>query len=235
MLFCKEFPPSIKNLFTNHYWFAKISGLSTRWSLGDLYAMLEIQFFVLFCWLIYSDDNALRWMALDPTDDNSALVQIMAWCLSQCWDCWPRSMSPYGVTRPQWVNKECQQTEAVPGTENYLKFRKTGETREYRVPMYFPIVYRISHSQKLLFKSHRSRWVNSHLYVTGPESVDLSIDGSTDLCSQGKDINFQFTGFGVVGQVSCYHAFPGLILGLHLAKERHHYKVKASLIGGEQT
>ena len=36
----------------------------------------------------------------------------MAWCrqatshyLSQCW---PRSMSPYGVTRPQWV-KECPQ------------------------------------------------------------------------------------------------------------------------------
>ena len=36
------------------------------------------------------------------------LVQVMAWChqatshyLNQCW---PRSMSPYGVTRPQWVN-----------------------------------------------------------------------------------------------------------------------------------
>ena len=40
--------------------------------------------------------------------DKSTLVQVMAWCrqatshyLSQCW---PRSMSPYGVTRPQWVN-----------------------------------------------------------------------------------------------------------------------------------
>ena len=46
-------------------------------------------------------------MSLDLTDDNSTLVQVMAWCrqatghyLSQCW---PRSMSPYGVTRPQWV------------------------------------------------------------------------------------------------------------------------------------
>ena len=36
------------------------------------------------------------------------LLQVMAWCrqatnhyLSQCW---PRSMSPYGVIRPQWVN-----------------------------------------------------------------------------------------------------------------------------------
>ena len=50
---------------------------------------------------------ALRWMSLDYTDDKSILVQVMAWCrqatshyLSQCW---PRSMSPYGVTRPQWV------------------------------------------------------------------------------------------------------------------------------------
>ena len=51
---------------------------------------------------------ALRWMPLDLTDDKSTLVQVMAWCrqvtshyLSQ-W--WPRSLSPYGVTRPQWVN-----------------------------------------------------------------------------------------------------------------------------------
>ena len=42
------------------------------------------------------------------TDDKSTLVQVMAWChqatshyLNQCW---PRSPTPYGVTRPQWVN-----------------------------------------------------------------------------------------------------------------------------------
>ena len=47
-------------------------------------------------------------MPLDLTDDKSTLVQVMVWCrqatnhyLSQCW---PRFMSPYGVTRPQWVN-----------------------------------------------------------------------------------------------------------------------------------
>ena len=40
-------------------------------------------------------------------NDQSTLVQVMAWCrqapshyLSQCW---PRSLSPYGITRPQWV------------------------------------------------------------------------------------------------------------------------------------
>ena len=50
-----------------------------------------------------------RWIPQNSIDDNkSTLVQVMAWCrqatshyLSQCW---PRSMSPYGVTRPQWVN-----------------------------------------------------------------------------------------------------------------------------------
>ena len=51
-------------------------------------------------------DNVFSWMPWHLTDDTSTLVQVMAWCsqatsryLSQCW---PRSMSPYGVTRPQW-------------------------------------------------------------------------------------------------------------------------------------
>ena len=55
-----------------------------------------------------SCEIALRWMPLDLTGDKSTLVQVMAWCpqatshyLSQCW---PRSMSPNGVTKPQWVN-----------------------------------------------------------------------------------------------------------------------------------
>ena len=45
-------------------------------------------------------------MSLDLTD-KSTLVQVMAWChqatslyLSQCW---PRPLSPSGVTKPQWV------------------------------------------------------------------------------------------------------------------------------------
>ena len=51
---------------------------------------------------------ALRWMSEDFTDDKSTLCQVLAWCrqarshyLSQCW---PRSILPYGVTRPQWVS-----------------------------------------------------------------------------------------------------------------------------------
>ena len=47
-------------------------------------------------------------MPQDLTDDKSTLVQVMAWCcqatnnyLNQCW---PRPPTPYGVTKPQWVN-----------------------------------------------------------------------------------------------------------------------------------
>ena len=56
-----------------------------------------------------SFEIALRWMSLDLAGYKSTLDQVMAWCrqvtshyLSQCW---PRSMSPYGVTRPQWVKE----------------------------------------------------------------------------------------------------------------------------------
>ena len=66
--------------------------------------------YVILKWILVIDgwgiscEIALVWMSLDFTDDQSTLVQVMAWCrqatshyLSQCW---PSSMSPYGVTRP---------------------------------------------------------------------------------------------------------------------------------------
>ena len=71
---------------------------------------------------------ALRWMPLNLTDDNSTLVQVMAWCrqatshyLSQCW---PRFMSPYSVTMPQWVNVHTwccwHSTEFVPRSNSTM-------------------------------------------------------------------------------------------------------------------
>ena len=57
-----------------------------------------------------SSEIVVIWMSLDFIDDQSTLVQVMAWCcqttshyLNQCW---PRFLSPYGVTRPQWVNQK---------------------------------------------------------------------------------------------------------------------------------
>ena len=70
--------------------------------------------YVIFKWILVIDgwgiscEIALIWMSLDLTDDQSTLVQVMAWYrqatshyLGQCW---PRSLSTYGVTRPEWVN-----------------------------------------------------------------------------------------------------------------------------------
>ena len=68
-------------------------------------------FFNLIPWidtLNNSCETIFRRMPQNPSDDKSTLVQVMAWCrqatshyLSQC--C-PRSLSPFGVTRPQCVN-----------------------------------------------------------------------------------------------------------------------------------
>ena len=76
-----------------------------------------------------SCELALRWMSLDLTDDKSTLFPVMAWCrqatshyLSQCW---PRSLSPYGVTRPQWVKTAviCERLNIATGFYNsYLNF-----------------------------------------------------------------------------------------------------------------
>ena len=81
----------------------------THWPLGNLNEILHI----IFKWILVIDvwgiscEIALIWMSPYFTDDQSTLVQVMAWChqatshyLSQCW---PRSLSPYGVTRPKWV------------------------------------------------------------------------------------------------------------------------------------
>ena len=66
--------------------------------------------YLIFKWILEIDGGgisceiALIVMSLDFTDHQSTLVQVMAWCrqatshyLSQCWT---RSLSPYGVTRP---------------------------------------------------------------------------------------------------------------------------------------
>ena len=78
---------------------------------GGFENIFQNVYFKLISWidtLSNSCETALRSMPQNPSGDKSTLVQVMAWCrqaashyLSQC--C-PRSLSPYGVTRPQWVN-----------------------------------------------------------------------------------------------------------------------------------
>ena len=54
-----------------------------------------------------SCEVALISMSLGFTDDQSTLVQVMAWCLQATShylsQCWPRSLSPCNVTWPQWL------------------------------------------------------------------------------------------------------------------------------------
>ena len=118
--------------FIRYPWLITFNGLilaSTSWVLSVLKhhrgifnslapGKFEWNFrYVIFKGILVIDDwgisceIALIWMSQDLTDDKSTLVQVMAWCrqatshyLGQCW---PRSMSPYGVTRSQWVNTTC--------------------------------------------------------------------------------------------------------------------------------
>ena len=72
-----------------------------------------------------SCENTFIWVSLDHTYDKSTLVQVMAWChqatshyLSQCW---PRSLSPYGVTRPQWVKSSLPQQNGCHFADNIFR------------------------------------------------------------------------------------------------------------------
>ena len=51
-----------------------------------------------------SGEIALIYMSPDFTDDQSTLVQVMTAPSHHLSQCWPRHLSPYGVTRPRWVN-----------------------------------------------------------------------------------------------------------------------------------
>ena len=82
----------------------------THWSPGGFGCNFKnsiLKLALLICTFRASFDKVIRWITQDLTDHKSTLVQVMAWChqatshyLSQCW---PRSLSPNGVTRPQWV------------------------------------------------------------------------------------------------------------------------------------
>ena len=84
----------------------------THWPLGDVAVISKLWFLKLISWThitCAACKIVVRWIPQNSIDDKSTLVQVMARCrqvtshhLSQCW---PRSMSPYGVTRLQWVNE----------------------------------------------------------------------------------------------------------------------------------
>ena len=60
-------------------------------------------------WLGHLLQNSSPMNVSDLINDKSTVVQVMAWCLQATShylsQCWPRSRSPYGITRPQWVKE----------------------------------------------------------------------------------------------------------------------------------
>ena len=105
-----------------------------------------------------SSDIALRWTSLNLSDDKSTLVQVMAWCrqatshyLDQCW---PRSPTPYGVTRPQWVNPLLRGPQGTLPNAFYVEML----TRKYcdTIRMEFEIL--TFHSRKCIWKMWSGKW-----------------------------------------------------------------------------
>ena len=92
---------------------------------------------ILVSWDI-SCEISLRWISLDLTDEKSALVQVMAWshqatihCLSSCW---PRSVSPYLVTWPQWVHP-CNPPQKYRNIKNIFAFSIISQHIWCRLPL----------------------------------------------------------------------------------------------------
>ena len=85
----------------------RFNSLAPRWC-GCSFKSVILEYMSQIKFMNASCEIALRWMQQNTLDGMSTMVQVMALChqapshyLIQCW---PRSMSPYGVTRLQWVN-----------------------------------------------------------------------------------------------------------------------------------
>ena len=93
-------------------WCHKLNG---SWEIGVEFSRNNFKLISLINGLCVSGEIALRWTSMDLNDNKSTLVQVMDWCrqaisryLNQCW---PRSVSPFGVITPQWVNHILSQSQ----------------------------------------------------------------------------------------------------------------------------
>ena len=80
--------------------------ISTHWGsvicVSKLTLVIDIDGWGIYCEITF------RWILQNTFDDKLTLVQVMAWCSQAtnhylCW-CWSKYMSPYDVSRPQWMN-----------------------------------------------------------------------------------------------------------------------------------
>ena len=101
------FNPSSSRLTPSQSWCRLVNSLAHGGFQFNFSRWVIFKLILLNCGWGISYEIALTWMPLNFTDHMSTLVQVMAWChqapshyLNQCW---PRSPTPYSVTRPQWV------------------------------------------------------------------------------------------------------------------------------------
>ena len=148
-------------------------------------------------------------MPLDLTD-KSTLVQVMAWCcqatshyLSQCWS---RFMSPYGITRPQWVNSISLRYVAL--IFRWVRFSSTFQWLTswafpmkspscdfHKIPMVITDKWRLVKVMAVAIRQQASIWTNAaqwhHMASLGQKgSLHRRFCGS-ELCSMGiKHLNW---------------------------------------------
>ena len=195
-----------------------------------------------------SYDIALRWMPLDLTDDKSTLVQVMAWCrqatshyLSQCW---PRSLSPYGATRPQWVMWYFQ-------AEKRVSSLQTGFSNVFlsikMLDFLTKVHWRSIDDQTISVKAmvlccqsinHHMNWPNSQI----PEYT-CSIPQNAPFRTEMRTFLFWMEHSGIwnrciLGFMKLVYWFrqaqtqpSGIILGLGSANEKRRFYITPSLIG----
>ena len=110
---------------SNDIWklFSTWTNTSTHWPLWDVEESVYFKLISRIDNFSPSNEIGLWWVPQIPIDDKWTLVWVIArchqmtcHCLSQCL---PRSVSWYGITRPQWVNGHFMPS-WMPGSRDYL-------------------------------------------------------------------------------------------------------------------
>ena len=134
----------------------------------------------------------LIWMSLDLTDDQSG----MAWCrqaishyMNQCW---PRSLPPYGISRPQWVNLYCIFCRVCISATSYICKPQSHYSLPQTPLTLFSTIFRPTlnacHARRSTPSCSRYCW-NTSQVPTSVGSVakrHTSFSCSTDYCSSSR-------------------------------------------------
>ena len=99
----------------------------------------------------------ISWMSQNFTNEKWTLVEVMAWChhvtsrhLNQCW---PRSLSPYGIIRPQWVTAEVNYN-MVHTFINLFSFPVRMGNMDWLWEYFFGLFDRCNGNQKIQIKNY---------------------------------------------------------------------------------